>query len=341
MVEIKAKIKAEKSEAMMSEMRDEIQNWLLEYYKHSTKLPEFPSEERGGSRLMFSRAGLSSQSSESERSKSTNISKDRNNKKSKSIDSKKKSSEATEVVEENPKIFKPIQSSFFNDIIHASDEYEETWKIKDESANPGQEAYEDMIVKEKTAELDTELRKIVDELMREELQLLQAALDKDRAGKGKKVKKAAKKVRRGGKKSKKKKEKDLTPDRTLESLFEELVLNGIIRSYPEYRLTDFKGEKSFIPNKSGTIGDIRQLICEFCILPLGSQYIRECSPLIKSVLIAGKEELPHLLLISREWPPYKLRTGSCPFHEKSDSFVSQIEPRFLCNMSVADRIPKL
>lgn len=49
-----------------------------------------------------------------------------------------------------------------------------------------------------------------------------------RAKKGKKGKRSSKKKkgRRGGKKSKKKKEKDLTPDRTLESLYEELITNG-------------------------------------------------------------------------------------------------------------------
>lgn len=53
-----------------------------------------------------------------------------------------------------------------------------------------------------------------------------------RAKKGKKGKRSSKKKkgRRGGKKSKKKKEKDLTPDRTLESLFEELITNGNIFS---------------------------------------------------------------------------------------------------------------
>lgn len=117
--------------------------------------------------------------------------------------------------------------------------------------------------------------------------VLQAALDRDRAGKGKKPKKPQKKARRGGKKSKKKKEKDLTPDRTLESLFEELVCNGIIRSYPKYRLDEFKGEKSFVPNEWGTVGDLRQLITEHCILPLGSELVRENTTLIKSVLIAG------------------------------------------------------
>lgn len=42
-------------------------------------------------------------------------------------------------------------------------------------------------------------------------------------------KRSSKKVKRSGKKSKKKKEKDLTPDRSEESLFQELVSNGIIK----------------------------------------------------------------------------------------------------------------
>lgn len=62
-------------------------------------------------------------------------------------------------------------------------------------------------------------------------------MDRDRGTKSRKPKKASKK--RGGKKSKKKKEKDLTPDRTTESLFEELVANGIIRKYV-FHLNDFQ-----------------------------------------------------------------------------------------------------
>lgn len=34
-------------------------------------------------------------------------------------------------------------------------------------------------------------------------------------------------------------------------------------------------------------GDIRQLIAEYCILPLGNQVLREFTPLVRSVLIAG------------------------------------------------------
>lgn len=110
--------------------------------------------------------------------------------------------------------------------------------------NTKQTYYADMLYAQKFNEIETELRKVIDEMMRQELEMLQAALDKDRAQKGKKSKKASKKTRRSGKKNKKKKEKDLTPDRTTESLFEELVANGIIKKYPEINLNSFLGDRS-------------------------------------------------------------------------------------------------
>ena len=135
----------------------------------------------------------------------------------------------------------------------------------------------------------------VDQLLRGELEILQAALARDLASKGKKMRKATKKKGRTGKKSKKKKEKDLTPDRTLESLFEELVTNGIIRKYPEVQLSEFRGERSYAAHdlrKQGkdplpSLGDIRQVVLEYCILPLGSKTIHQTAPLVKSVLLAG------------------------------------------------------
>lgn len=146
-----------------------------------------------------------------------------------------------------------------------------------------------MIYTDKYAEAERELRIIIDDLMRQELELLQTALERDRLQKGKKSKKASKKARRSGKKSKKKKEKDLTPDRTTESLFEELVMNGIIKKVPEIRLESFLGDRAYA-KRSGinpTPGDIRQILIEYAILPLGTATIRCNAPCIRSILIAG------------------------------------------------------
>lgn len=38
---------------------------------------------------------------------------------------------------------------------------------------------------------------------------------------------------------------------------------------------------------SPCLGDIRQLIKEYCILPLGSENVRANAPVVRSVLIAG------------------------------------------------------
>lgn len=79
----------------------------------------------------------------------------------------------------------------------------------------------------------------------DDIEALQAALDRDKGFKGKRAKKPQKRIRRSGKKNKRKKEKDLTPDRTTESLFEELLMQGIIKLHREVSLDEFKGEKSF------------------------------------------------------------------------------------------------
>lgn len=107
---------------------------------------------------------------------------------------------------------------------------------------------------------------IVDVQLRAELENLQSALERDE--KGRRTKKPSKKkTRRGLKKSKKKKDKDLTPDRTLESLFEELVVNGIIRKYPLMPLSSYLGEMSctgYVYQSQGknvmpSLGDVRQV----------------------------------------------------------------------------------
>ena len=69
-------------------------------------------------------------------------------------------------------------------------------------------------------------------------------MERDKGKKGK-VSKKRKHKKKASKKGKKKKDKDLTPDRTTESLYEELVLNGIIKTYPKVRLSEYLGDISY------------------------------------------------------------------------------------------------
>ena len=94
----------------------------------------------------------------------------------------------------------------------------------------------ELIKEEKRVEIEDTIRLEVDELMREELKNLRAAIDKS---KDKKKKKKPKKKKKG---KKKKKEKDLTPDRTITELFTELVEQNVIIKPDNYRLSDFEGK---------------------------------------------------------------------------------------------------
>ncbi|KAK7080742.1 Dynein regulatory complex protein 11 [Halocaridina rubra] len=97
----------------------------------------------------------------------------------------------------------------------------DVWAVRDIEKNPKERPEEDMIESEQRTRIEIEIRKQVDYLMRQELQKLKEDVEGEKRGAKKK-----KRMKRGGKKGKKRKEKDLTPDRTTESLFEEMVLNG-------------------------------------------------------------------------------------------------------------------
>ncbi|XP_036140295.1 dynein regulatory complex protein 11 [Monomorium pharaonis] len=298
-LEATERIRKEKSVIMEENIRSEIRNWIDTYFQQTGKIPDLPSVESGGSRMIFSRQGT-----ESTVSKSTAVS-SKESKKSKQSKSKK-DSETEQSEDEMDLGFKSAPSNFLTELIHANQEYQDIWKDKDESANLMQLPYRDMIEAKKTKEIEDEVRVVVDQTMRDDIEALQLALDRDKGFKGKRVKKPQKRIRRSGKKNKKKKEKDLTPDRTTESLFEELVTQGIIKLYREVSLDEFKGEKSFAnynlrtkeKDPLPTFGDIRQLIAEYCILPLGNQVLRELTPLVRSIFIAGPHGSGKKLLVN-------------------------------------------
>ncbi|XP_063979762.1 dynein regulatory complex protein 11 [Diachasmimorpha longicaudata] len=290
LVETKEFVKKEKSAIMEETMRIELRSWINDYFQQTGKIPELPSAESGGSRIILSRQGTESSLSKSKESSSS-----KESKKSKKSKGKKESdTDKSEEDESDPGI-KPIPSNFLPELIQANLEYQDIWQGKDESENPWRLPYSDMVLSEKTQEIEEEVRIGVDNIIRDDIEALQAALDRDKGHKGKRPKKAQKRMRRSGKKSKRKKEKDLTPDRTTESLFEELLTNGIIKLVPDIYLNSFKGEKSYAnfhlwdkgKDNLPSIGEIRQLFSEYCILPLATENIRLLSPLVRSVLIAG------------------------------------------------------
>lgn len=104
------------------------------------------------------------QGTESTVSKSTAVS-SKESKKSKRSKSKK-DSETEQSEDETDLGFKSIPSNFLPELIHANQEYQDVWRDKDESANPMQLPYRDMIEAEKTREVEDEVRVVVDQAMR-------------------------------------------------------------------------------------------------------------------------------------------------------------------------------
>ena len=71
--------------------------------------------------------------------------------------------------------------------------------------------------------------------------------------------------------------------RTIEDLYEELVTQGIIIRPPPTRLSDYEGEYSYLGTTlrqaniepMPSLSDVRRLVTEFGILPLGEAIIME------------------------------------------------------------------
>lgn len=293
--ETKDEISTRQGSVLTEEIADEIRSWFREYHQRAGKFPDFPSEEAGGSRHLLSRQGT-----ESDMSRSSAYSSKESSKKAKEKAKAVKSGDINVEDQSFENGFKASQSLFLPELKNGVDEYNDVWRSKDESTNLRHTYDREMVFQEKYLEVEGELRKVVDDLMRQELELLQAALDRDRATKGKKAKKSSKKARRSGKKSKKKKEKDLTPDRTTESLFEELVINGIIKRYPETPLKAFLGDRSYV-QRSGinpAPGDVRQVMMEYAVLPLGSETVRNYAPCVRSLLLTGPRGSGKRLLVN-------------------------------------------
>ncbi|CAG0899288.1 unnamed protein product, partial [Darwinula stevensoni] len=141
------------------------------------------------------------------------------------------------------------------------------WRKRREDWNREQKHDPHIIRSEKRLELEREIRLQVDAKMRDELEKLKASMDKDYV----KRKKKKERKKRKKKDKKKKKMKDLTPDRSPESLYEELVENGIVKFLPRTRLAEFRGPVRLAgrEGEAPSLGDVRRAIAEYCVLGLG------------------------------------------------------------------------
>ncbi|XP_075773681.1 IQ and AAA domain-containing protein 1-like isoform X2 [Pelodiscus sinensis] len=285
---------------MKEEMKEQLRQWFIECHDLTGRFPEFPDEELGGSSILFAektpeqvQEELELQETEGQKKKEKTAEKE------KSKEGKaKKGKDKKQGEEESLKL---AESKFLPMISEGSAEYQTVWGNQDELDNLEPHYELELMKAQQRKEVETELRLQVDELMREELQRLKLAVDREE-GKSLKAKKSSKPK---GKKGGKKKEKDLTPDRTLDSLYEELVLQGILKQAPHVQLADYTGDFCYLGSAlrmagiepTPSVTDIRQNIALYAILRLGSPTLHELAPLVKSVLLAGPAGTGKKLLV--------------------------------------------
>lgn len=93
----------------------------------------------------------------------------------------------------------------------------------------------------------------------------------------------------------KKKVKDPLEDIPIEDLFSELLQAKVIRNYPTVLLRDWIGDLSYqnyearreSRNYKHRFGEVKQLVLEYCVLPLISKEVHQVAPLVRSVCICG------------------------------------------------------
>ncbi|KAF7270092.1 hypothetical protein GWI33_016918 [Rhynchophorus ferrugineus] len=312
----KARILTVVAPGLLEDIEDEIREWFHRWYVEARTFDNYPPEEKGGTVLVvrgetltpkeyideyerkrreMAKAGGKNAQKEKEKKEREKKAKAEAEKKKKEAEKKKKEAEAKKKKKKKGGEFEYEYGETLSKQLRelGEDEFRRIWNERKDVDNPTEKYYLDLITDEKCYEVQLEVRKKADELMRLELEMLQEALAKD---KNKKYKKKKQKKKRGKKKGK----KDLTADRLTEDLFQELVDNKIIRPYPAARLDDFKGDFSYKNTElramdfdpAAVLLDVRQAVTLNCIQPLGVETMKKP----RSVLIVGpRQSGKHLL----------------------------------------------
>ncbi|KAG5325555.1 DRC11 protein, partial [Pseudoatta argentina] len=255
---------------LMEDITDEIHKWFVLWYNALGYYDVFPAANLGGSVLIITGQTLTPEEYLIEKLKKEKQAKEKEKPKPKLI---------------NAKVAWIIpQTKNLSCLEEANNDFIRNWSFRDETHL--EQEYLDLITEKLCYELQLEMREIVDELMRAELELLNIALLKD-LGKDKK-KPNKKRIRI-------KKKKDSLEDVAIEDLFSELLQAEIIRNYQTTFLRDWFGDLSYqnyearreLRDHKYRLGEVKQLVLEYCILPLISKETHQLAPLVRSVCIYG------------------------------------------------------
>ncbi|KAI5933321.1 Dynein regulatory complex protein 11 [Manis javanica] len=307
LVTVKDNLKLIEGPDIQENLQDQIRRWFIECRNLTGTFPDYPKVEEGGSAIIFSHKTPQQViediiANQEEEEKGKKKKEEKKPKKAKTSQEKKGTKEKNKKEEErkmSPSVFLPTMEE-------GNKTYKDVWKNKDESWNFPQDYDPELIKQEKRRELESEIRVQVDELMRQELKNLKLAVNREKEYPTKTGKKKEDKKKKKEKKGRKgKKDKDLTADRTIESLYKELVEEGLLIQALKVNLSDYIGEYSYLGTTLRQVStepmpsllDVRQLVTLYGILPLGSAAVHEKAPVVKSLLLAGPSGVGKKMLV--------------------------------------------
>ncbi|KAM5268669.1 dynein regulatory complex protein 11 isoform 3-T3 [Hipposideros larvatus] len=246
LVTIKGDLKLIEGPDIKENLQDQIRRWFIECRNLTGAFPDYPDVEEGGSAIIFSNKtpqqvidDIIANQEDEEKNK-----RKKKEKKAKKGKEKGKEKETKEKNKEEDEGWKMSPSVFLHTMEEGNNVYKDMWENKDESGNFLQDYDPEMIKDEKRKELESEIRVQVDELMRQELKNLKLAVNREKELPARtRKKKGGKNGQKGkkGKKEKRQKDKDLTADRSIESLFKELVEEGLLIQPLKVNLSDYIG----------------------------------------------------------------------------------------------------
>jgi len=306
--DIKARLKEEEIQRRREQMVDDIRQWFRDCYQVLNNFPTYPTAKIGGSNRIYDE--MTPEELLRKREEAKKLTKEQK-KQIKQEEREKKKEERKEKRATMRKFKKELKKwlklpgwymkdSKWSDSIEASNgEYLKVWQDKMENYNPTQGCDRPMIEAQKREEIDEELRTDVDAIMKMELEELKFAIRRKR-GRVPRERKPKEKKKKAG--------KDMTKDRTLESLFEELVVQGIAKPPEKIYFSQMLGSFNVLGSYTRashleaqpTMWNVKNILKDYVMLPLGCEEVHKRSPVVKSILIcgpdgAGKRSLVHAM----------------------------------------------
>lgn len=158
----------------MEDISDEIRSWFLLWYNELGFFDTYPLADAGGSVLIATGQTRTPEEYRMEEMRKAEAAKK----------SKGKTNEAKKKTGKSKLPGEPEEPVTLKRLREANNDFIENWSLRDETGNPNQREYLDIITNKLCYELQLEMREIVDELMRLELATLEAAIAKDEAESG-------------------------------------------------------------------------------------------------------------------------------------------------------------